>query len=226
MNTAINFNCRKISNFIGVVRNLLVGGDSFPRVERGIHALRVRYLRARILPWRCHLQPLLSRTTRNNDLGEFLLPSGARPNDAPAEMSARSCSCPFRFPSIEIVDCISNRFPSRLGLFFEPKTGWSLPWLDDVAKFRYLILGIPEVAKEDSRGFDQIVPALQLLALRVFAHVSTFTEGIYPAPVDSKSMCGSAHCVFAIDQTGRVNQKRWRESGEEHPAMQHFSSGS
>lgn len=147
----------------------------------------------------------------------------ARPNDEIAVRSARS-SCSFRFPRTDIGDRVSKCFQNRKTRFFKSKTGWSLPWLNDDVKFRYLILGVPVIAQANGRGFDQIVIALEDKVFRVFVHVSILTAGFGPAPVDGNSMFGSPHCVFAFNQTMHVNQNRWRESGEDHPAMPHISS--
>lgn len=147
----------------------------------------------------------------------------ARPNDEIAVRTARS-SCPFRCPGIDIGDRVLKCFLNRETRFFKPKTGWSLLWLNDDAKSRYLILGVPAIAQADGRGFDQIVIVLEDKVFRVFVHVSILTEGFGPALVDGNSMVGSPRCVFAFNQTMHVNQNRWRESGEDHPAMQHISS--
>ena len=147
----------------------------------------------------------------------------ARPDDEIAVRSARS-PCPFRFPRVDIGDRVLKCFQNRETMFFEPKTGWSLLWLNDDAKFRYLILGVPVIAQADGRGLDQIVIALEDKVFRVFVHVSILTEGFGPAPVDGHSMFGSPHCVFAFNQTMHVNQNRWRESGEGHPGKPHISS--
>lgn len=224
MNAALNLNHKTVSNYCCAVKSLLVGGIFFPRAGHGIHVLRVRYLRARILPWRYHLRSLLPRTVQNNGLGEFLLHASARSRDPLVVRFARSCSFPFRLSRLEIGDRIFKCFKNRVAPFFKPKTGWALPWLNDVAESRYLIFGIPVVAQEDGRGFNQIVAALQHMVLRFSVHESILTEDFHDAPVESNSMFGSAHCVLAFNQAIHENQNRWRESGVSHPAKPHFSS--